>query len=427
MTVEYDPVPRVSQKVLPPTGTLGDVAAACALDIYTDDPEFISGAVDQVAYTYQQLGGALLGIEMTAEQVYNSYQAAALRWSTLVNLWQAKNALGSLLGSPTGSFTHEGEVTGSDVPGDIALTYPRFTIANELRVADGMTAVGRGGQNGPRLYSASIPVESGVQDYNLQEHISANPAYSASVGNKRVNIKKVYYRHASSIWRFFGYYGGLNVVGNLSTYGQYADDAVFEVVPTWQNKLQAMAFEDNFWTRTSHYSFEINGDWLRIWPVPGANFTQRNIWVQFTIPEDPWEGIVKTESGSVVGVYDDGTRGVNNLNNIPFANLPYSSSNAIAKDWIRRYALANAKTMVSYTRGKFKSLPYPDRDIELNAEMMRADGEREMTLLEDELKDILEATKYSTIAEENLKLTETSKETMKNVPFMPFYWTSGDR
>ena len=44
------------------------------------------------------------------------------------------------------------------------------------------------------------------------------------------------------MWRFYGYYGGLNAVGNLSNYGQYSDDSTFEVIPTWQNKMQAMMF-----------------------------------------------------------------------------------------------------------------------------------------------------------------------------------------
>ena len=66
------------------------------------------------------------------------------------------------------------------------------------------------------------------------------------------------------MWRFFGYYGGLNTVGNLANYGQYADDSTFQLVPVWQNKAQAMAFEDSIYTRNSHYSFELNNNMLRI-------------------------------------------------------------------------------------------------------------------------------------------------------------------
>ena len=44
----------------------------------------------------------------------------------------------------------------------------------------------------------------------------------------------------------------------------FLDDSTFEIVPVWQNKLQAMAFEDSLWTRTSHYSYEIKDNNIRI-------------------------------------------------------------------------------------------------------------------------------------------------------------------
>lgn len=69
------------------------------------------------------------------------------------------------------------------------------------------------------------------------------------------------------MWRFYGYYGGLNTVGNLSTYGMYSDDSTFEVIPVWQNKSQAMAYEDAIKTRNSHYSYEIKDNNLRIFPL----------------------------------------------------------------------------------------------------------------------------------------------------------------
>ena len=64
------------------------------------------------------------------------------------------------------------------------------------------------------------------------------------------------------MWRFYGYYGGLNTVGNLANYGQFADDSTFEVIPPWHNKLQAMAYEDAIYTRNSHYSYEIKNNKL---------------------------------------------------------------------------------------------------------------------------------------------------------------------
>ena len=81
------------------------------------------------------------------------------------------------------------------------------------------------------------------------------------------------------MWRFFGYFGGLNVVGNMNNYGQYTDDSTFEIVPTWQNKLQAMAYEDTLYTRLSHYSFELKDNKLRILPIPQLLSDYKYMWV----------------------------------------------------------------------------------------------------------------------------------------------------
>ena len=91
------------------------------------------------------------------------------------------------------------------------------------------------------------------------------------------------------MWRFFGYFGGLNVVGNLSHYGQYTDDSTFELVPTWQNKLQAMAYEDNIYTRLSHYSYEIKDNKLRNIPNTRSFGDYRHMWIDFNIIPDAWE------------------------------------------------------------------------------------------------------------------------------------------
>ena len=87
------------------------------------------------------------------------------------------------------------------------------------------------------------------------------------IGNKKILIKKVFYKTPHAMWRFYGYYGGMNSVGNMSTYGMFADDSTFEVIPPWQNKMQAMAYEDAIYTRNSHYSFELINNQLRIYPA----------------------------------------------------------------------------------------------------------------------------------------------------------------
>ena len=118
---------------LPATGSTNDVAAALAIGYYTGSAAFLAGAAAQVAYTYQRLGGDILDIEIKADNVYNHYEEAVLEYSYILNLHQARNALGSALGGPTGSFDHKGTVSGTD---DVALKYPKFQFDYAFRNAD---------------------------------------------------------------------------------------------------------------------------------------------------------------------------------------------------------------------------------------------------------------------------------------------------
>ena len=81
------------------------------------DRNFVSGASDQVAFTYKKLGGDILDIELTPGNVYASYEEAVLEYSYQINIHQAKNVLSDLLGMSTGTFDHDGQMTGSDAEG----------------------------------------------------------------------------------------------------------------------------------------------------------------------------------------------------------------------------------------------------------------------------------------------------------------------
>ena len=93
------PVSQTSAITLPRTGTAADVAATLPYGIYSSSDSFLTGAADQVAYTYKMIGGDVLDIELTAGNVYAAYEDACIEYSYLVNLHQSKNSLSDLLGS----------------------------------------------------------------------------------------------------------------------------------------------------------------------------------------------------------------------------------------------------------------------------------------------------------------------------------------
>jgi len=420
---DITPVSQTSTIILTSTGSAADVAAAVPYGMYTSSAEFLTGAATQVNFVFKKLGGDVVDIELTPSNVYAAYEEACLEYSYIVNLHQSENILSDVLGQSTGTFDHRGErLTG---PENVNLAYPRFQFSYARKIGDAVaTSAGFGGTT--RIYSASFKPVKDQQDYDLQNIISGASSsgvddagvavpFAGVVGDKRVIITKVFYVSPRAMWRFYGYYGGIGVVGNYSTYGQFADDSTFEVIPTWQNKLQAVMYEDSIYTRTSHFSFEIKDNRLRLYPAPGqyafGGLLDR-VWVNFYVDQgDAWE----TNSN-----YNDGTTGINNFNTLPFDNLPYENINAIGKQWIRKYALALCKEMLGQIRGKFTTMPIPGESVTLNHSELLSQAKEEQQDLKDKLKEIIDRINYNELAKTDAEVTEAAAQALKQSPLPIF-------
>ena len=415
------PSSNSSKVILPITGTPDNVNAASnplPFGFYMQGPDhqaFASGASDQVGFVYKKLGGDVLDIELTQFNVYAAYEEAVLEYSYLVNIHQAKNSLNNLLGATTASFDEDGQIVeGHALSGsNVEMALPRYTFDYTRRVAEGIASeAGVGG--GLSYYTASFAPTASVQDYDLQQIVSSSVENGEltlndgdTVGNNKIIIRDMYYKTPRSMWRFFAYYGGLNVIGNMSTYGQYADDSQFEVVPTWQNKLQAIMYEDSIRTRTSNYSYEIINNKLRLYPTPSTHSPDR-FYFRFTVKKDSFEEYPDRQSG---------TKGVNNMNNLPFQNIPYSSINSIGKQWIRRFALALCKEMLGQIRGKLGNVvPLPGGNVSLNATSLLSEATKEMGDLRTELKTVLDELTYEKLLTKDANMTKTTADTLSKVP-----------
>ena len=411
------PTSTVSAITLPATGTLTDVTSSLAIGFYSTSQAFITGAVAQVAYTYKRLGGDVLDIELKATNVYNHYEEACLEYSYIVNLHQSRNALGSALGGDTGSFDHKGNISGTS---NKSLKYPKFLFDYAFRVSDKFSLEAVAGGTTP-VYSASFNRVNDQQDYDLQQIVSSSAAAGgvpyAHLVNKskklapRIKIRQVYYITPRQMWRFYGYYGGLNVVGNFNNYGQYADDSQWQIIPTWQNKMQAIMYEDNLYTRTSHYSYEIVDNKLRIYPVPDA-VSPEKFWFRFSIADnDPY----------ATGSFDEGIDGINNLNSLPFENLPFKHINSMGQQWIRKFSLALSKETLGQIRGKFgNSVPIPGDNVSLNASELLAQAATEQAALREELNKQLDETLYAKLAETDKGFVDNTDAIVSKSPLKIF-------
>jgi len=424
MPTNLQPLSETSAIILSSTGSASDVATAVPFGVYSSSEKFLTGAALQVNFVYKRLGGDVVDIELTNANVYAAYEEAVLEYSYIINMHQGKNVLSDALGKLTGTFDHKGEAISG--PSSASLQYPRVTLSYANKIGDGVsTMAGVGGTT--RIYSASFTTVKNQQDYDLQTIVSAASdtglddsggavPYAGKIGDSRIIIDKVYYRSPIAMWRFYGYYGGgMGVVGNYSTYGQYSDDSTFEIIPTWQNKLQAIMYEDALYTRTSHYSFEIIDNRLRLYPTPrgadGFASYMNRVWFRFRIADNSWG-----EDGDT----NTGVMGVNNINTLPFDNIPYININSMGKQWIRNYALALCKEMLGQIRGKFQTVPIPGESVTLNYSSLLSEAQKEKDDLRQKLTDMLKEIEYPELAKKDQEKVVAAEETLRRSPLPIF-------
>ncbi|MBL18313.1 MAG: hypothetical protein CMC82_00580 [Flavobacteriaceae bacterium] len=245
--------------------------------------------------------------------------------------------------------------------------------------------------------------DSGDAGMSKTDFVGGTTSYTGDISGKRILIKKVFYKTPHAMWRFYGYYGGLNVVGNFHNYGQFSDDSTFQLIPAWHNKSQAMAFEDAIYTRMSHFSYELKDNKIRLFPIP-QTIMQDKMYVEFSVQEDIWQND------------DKATDGVNNMNTLPIGNLPFNNINSIGKQWIRRFALALSKETLGQVRSKFGTVPVPGQNVNLNGSALLSEAKTEQNALRDELKTTLAELTYAKLAEQDATMSDNVEKVLDKVP-----------
>ncbi len=139
--------------------------------------------------------------------------------------------------------------------------------------------------------------------------------------------------------------------------------------------------------------------------------SSEKIWVEFSVDDDPWEEQSDRESG---------VEGVNNMNTLPLANLPFQNINSVGKQWIRRFALALAKETLGQIRSKFGQIPIPGNNVTLNGDKLITEGREEQKTLREELQKVLDELTYEKITEIQKNITTNTSEVAKTFPYFVY-------
>jgi hypothetical protein len=375
---------------------------------YDDDLGFQEDAPKVARYCAEKLGWPVLDIELNERQFYTAFEEAVTAYGKEVIEAIAAETISSQVG---------GGASGRAVNATIF----RPSLQNVIKQSKqyGMEA-GVGGD--VDMKSTLIDLVAGEQDYNLETLINDGP----------IEIRKIFYEAPPAILRYFDPYAGtgtgIQSLMDAFDFGSYSPGVNFLLMPASYDMLKVQAIEFNDQIRRSSYSFEINNNKLRIFPVPKNNGKLK---VQYYKLSDKASGYEDDEiaiaasansAGSVSGTGGStSSTGVStNMSNLNAQNLVYSEINAIGRQWIFKYAVATCKEILAYIRGKYTTVPVPGSEVTMNAADLLADARDEKVFLVEDLKATMQTASLTNQLQLAATQTKYINDALAGVPMHIF-------
>jgi hypothetical protein len=202
----------------------------------------------------------------------------------------------------------------------------------------------------------------------------------------------------------YSYEGLLNSFG----FGAYSPAITFLLMPLFFDLQRIQAIKLNDQIRKAQFSFEIQNNQLKLFPIPQAT---ANIWIEY---------VKGSERDSVVGgITASGSAATNlitNPSNVPYINPNYNYINSIGRMWIYQYTLALCREILGYVRGKYSTVPIPGSEVTLNQQDLLTDARATKEALLTQLRDTLDKTGRQAQLEKLAANSENLNKTLNDVP-----------
>lgn len=351
-----------------------------------------------VTFVKRRLGDDILSVELTKKQIWSCFEESFLEYGSIVNQYQAKSQLLSLLGSQTGSLN------------EATQKFPRDTLNYIVRLAEPYAVeAGLGGTY--NSVSGAISLRQNVQDYDLYTDLldpSTNiPVVSSSLnpGNRKMRIFEVMHFNPSAAYRFFDTTSAINYLNNEFSFESFTPETVFYVLPVFEDILRGGQMNLSNRVRRSNYSYKITGTKIRIFPSPTAD-NPLKLFIRVGFENDPLNPSIP----------DASINGVSNLSNVPYGNFTFAKVNSIARQWIRQYALALCKELLGMIRSKFGSIPIPGAELQLDGADLKSTAKEEKDRLRTDLKEMLDSMTYNKLIEIKSAEVDNLQKILKATP-----------
>jgi len=356
---------------------------------YDTDTAFQADADKVANFIARRLGYPLLDVELDSGSFYAAFEEAVTVYGNEVFQYKIRENYLSMEGATTGSsFNNQ-------------LVDP--TLSRMIAISDNYgTEAGVGGD--VRKYTGSIALNENQQNYDLE-------TWATDQGiDGGIEIRKVFYEAPPAILRYFDPYAGtgtgIQSLMDAFDFGSYSPGVNFLLMPAYYDVLKVQAIEFNDQIRRSTYSFELVDNQLKIFPIPTTSGSLHFEYYKLSEKNNP--------------VKNTATNLITNVGEVPYSNPNYSQINSVGKQWIYQYAVALAKEMLAYIRGKYTTVPIPGAETTLNHADLLADARSEKTALLENLRDMLDQTSRASQLERKRNESENMRATLTDVPLTIF-------
>jgi|TARA_R110000787_G_scaffold125239_2_gene236374 hypothetical protein len=367
---------------------------------FDNDSSFQSEADSFAKFAANHVGYPIMDVELIDINFYTAFETAVIEYSNQVNQINIVNNLMNTLGVNTGSsFLTDQGLTGALVGNSLGYV-TRLSKAYGTEADSGGTV---------KWYSASIDVVDGQQTYSIRHAVSSSLGIDIT-NNNAIEVKRVLHNPPPAIVRYFDPFVGTGMgsqnLMDAFDFGGFSPSVNFMMMPLHMDLFRLQTIEFNDRIRKSHFSFEIHGDDIRLYPVPGTQGTMATpyfdrVWFEFLFEED------KTNDGLLFGNTALLNDVVSDASNIPYTYQKYTNINDMGRSWIYRYGAALVKETLGYVRNKYSSVPIPGGEVTLNGGDLVTQGQSEQVALTAQLREFLDKlTKEQMLTRQNTEAAQ---------------------
>jgi len=356
---------------------------------YDSDSDFQTDADKVAHFCATRLGYPLMDVELQSGSFYACFEEAVTTYGNEVFQYKIRENYLSVEGASTGS-SFNNKVLDASLQRVIGISK---NYGTEAEVGGNITK-----------YSGSLPISSSVQNYDLNNWATEQGITGG------IEVRRVFYESPPAILRYFDPYAGtgtgIQSLMDAFDFGSFSPGVNFLLMPASYDMLKVQAIEFNDQIRRSAYSFEINNNQLKLFPVPAESGSL--LFEYYKMDDKKGSGIGSDQSL------------ITNVGEVPYSNPTYRQINSVGRDWIYRYTLALAKELLAYVRGKYQTVPVPGSEATLNQADLLADARTEKTALIENLRDMLDQTSRQAQLERKANEGENLNRTLKEVPMTIF-------